>query len=118
MSSLYRFCRSLASLPQRAGVLRGYGAAVPAVLAAALARPPGWHTHPRLPPGWASRPHLPPGWNKHPPPAAHLYPAAVGGMPGWRISQLTAAAVLLAVAVAVTVYRLRAARRRAGSTTA
>jgi len=35
---------------------------------------------------------------------------ATGGMPGWQITLLAAAAVLLAAALAVTVYRIRAAR--------
>jgi hypothetical protein len=70
-------------------------AAVPAALASPLRPPP-----PR-----------PPGWNKHPPLPAHTHAAVTGGMPGWQITLIVAAAVLLA-ALAVTAYRMRATRRR------
>jgi hypothetical protein len=62
-------------------------------------------------------PHPPPGWNKHPPLPAHTHTAAAGGMPGWQITLIAAAAVLLAAALAVTVYRIRAARRHVTAST-
>jgi hypothetical protein len=43
---------------------------------------------------------------------------ATGGMPGWQITLIAAAAVLLAAALALTVYRIRAARRRVTASTA
>jgi hypothetical protein len=53
--------------------------------------------------------HPPPGWYKHPPLPAHTQTVATGGMPGWQIALIAAAAVLLA-ALAVTAHRIRAAR--------
>ena len=63
-----------------------------------------------------SRPQ-PPGWNKHPPLPAHAHTVVTGGMPGWQITLIVAAAALLA-ALAVTAYRMRATRRRVTATTA
>jgi hypothetical protein len=60
-----------------------------------------------------AKPIPPPGWNKHPPLPAHVHPLATGGMPGWQISLIAAAAVLAAIATVVLVARARAARRRA-----
>jgi hypothetical protein len=60
-------------------------------------------------------PHPPPGWYKHPPLPAHTHTMAAGGMPGWQITLIAAAAVLVA-ALAVTVYRIRAAHRATPST--
>jgi hypothetical protein len=98
MSRICRICRSLAGLPRRAGALLASAAAAPAVL--------------------ATSPPLPPGWNKHPPLPAHIHAVASGGMPGWQITLITAAAVLLATAVAVIIYRLRATRRRVSTSAA
>jgi hypothetical protein len=56
-------------------------------------------------------PPRPPGWNKHPPLPAHTHTAVTGGMAGWQITLIVAAAVLLA-ALTVTAYRIRATRRR------
>jgi hypothetical protein len=80
--------------------------------------PPGWNKHPPLPPNWASRPHLPPGWNKHPPVPAHTHLAGTGGLPGWQITLIAVAAVLLAAATVVRLARARAARRRAAASPA
>jgi hypothetical protein len=63
-------------------------------------------------------PHPPPGWYKHPPLPAHAHTAAAGGMPGWQVTLIAAAAVLLAAALAVIVYRIRGARRRVTASTA
>ena len=62
-----------------------------------------------------SRP--PPGWNKHPPLPAHAHAIASAGMPGWQVT-LIAVAALLAAALAVTGYRILAARRRVSATAA
>ena len=92
MNRIHRICRWLAGLTGRAGVLLAYGVAVPAALA-------------------TGRPE-PPGWNKHPPLPARSHPVVTGGMPGWQITLIAAAVALLAVVLAVIVYRIRAARRR------
>lgn len=60
----------------------------------------------------------PPGWNKHPPLPAHVHALATGGVPDWQVTLIAAAAVLLAAAVAVSVYRARSARRQATPKTA
>jgi len=60
----------------------------------------------------AISPPLPPGWNKHPPLPAHTHTVAVGGMSGWQITLIAAAAALLAAVLAVIADRIRAARRR------
>jgi hypothetical protein len=43
---------------------------------------------------------------------AHAHALVTGGMPGWQIALIAAGAALLAAALAVTIYRMRAARRR------
>jgi hypothetical protein len=53
-----------------------------------------------------------------PPLPAHTHTVATGGMPGWQITLIAAAAVLLAAALALTVYRIRDARRRVMASTA
>jgi hypothetical protein len=63
-------------------------------------------------------PPLPPGWNKHPPLPTHAHSLATGGLPGWQITLITAAAVLLVTALAAAAYRLRAARRCAAASPA
>ena len=82
-------------------VMLGAGAA-----SAALA---GGDPHGR--PGLAPRPE-PPGWYKHPPLPAHAHTAVAGGLPGWQIALIVAGIALLAGALAVLAYRVRAARRR------
>jgi len=57
----------------------------------------------------------PPGWNKHPPmPTLHAgaHTAVMGGMPGWQITLIAITSAVLAAALAVTVDRILAARRR------
>ena len=81
----------------------------PAAMAASLGgaphrRPGQTYGQPSLPPG-------PPGWNKHPPLPAHAHPLAASGMPGWQITLIAVGAALLAAALAVTAYRMRAARQ-------
>jgi hypothetical protein len=64
----------------------------------------------------------PPGsWGDPPRGPQHLapmHPAAVGGMPGWQITLIAAAAALAAATLAVIVYRARAARHHAPASTA
>jgi hypothetical protein len=83
-------------------------AAAPAALAATTprpARPAPADSPPLNLPGVAG------AWNKHPPLPAHAHAIISGGMPGWQIT-LIAAAALLAAALAVTGYRILTARRR------
>jgi hypothetical protein len=112
-----------------AGALLAFWTDVPAVFAA-VAAPLGGAPHGRPglhygQPALASPPPGPPGWNKHPPlplghevgpvyqvPARIPAHAVAGGMPGWQITLIAAGAALLAAALAVLVYRMRAARRR------
>jgi len=91
---------------------------------AAVAAPLGGapHGRPGLPygriglpyghPALVTPPPGPPGWNKHPPLPAHAHTLVAGGMPGWQIALIAAGAALLVAALAVLVYRMRAARRR------
>jgi hypothetical protein len=103
----------------------GIAMAAPAAFAAMRVPPPSG-----APPGIAVL-HDPPGWNKHPPLAAHLHQlahqahgpvpvhtAVVGGMPGWQIALIAAAAALIAATVAVRADRARAARRKSATAAA
>ena len=90
-----RFAAALAGL---AGALLALTAAAPV----ALARP---------------EPPLPPGWNKHPPlppRRVHLpiHTVVIGGMPGWQIALIAAAAAVAAATVAVLLDRARVAHRK------
>jgi hypothetical protein len=85
----------------------------PAAMAASLGGAP--HGRPGLTygqPSLPSPPPGPPGWNKHPPLPAHAHTLAASGMPGWQITLIAVGAALLAAALAVTAYRMRAARQR------
>jgi len=93
-----RICRCLAGRAWCAGSLPAYGGAVAAALAGARPDPPWWLYH-----------HLPL------PPHARAHPVVSGGLPGWQLTLLAPAAVLLAAAIAVTVYRMRARRRTTAS---
>src|SRR5262245_46555908 len=95
MNRIRRIGGCLAGLGRRAGVLPGYCGAVAAALADARPDPPWWLRY-----------HWPL------PPRARAHAVLSGGMPGWQIT-LIAAAALLAAAIAVTVYyRVQAGRRR------
>jgi hypothetical protein len=63
---------------------------------------------------------VPPGWNKHPPlpGPVHVHSALAGGTPGWQLALIAAGAALLAAVLAMTAYRMRAARRRVTTSTA
>ena len=77
------------------------------MLAAAPPLPPRWNKHPPLPPGHIHQP-----VHQAPVPVP-VHTVGIGGMPGWQITLIAAAAALLAAALTVTAYRIRAARRRA-----
>jgi hypothetical protein len=48
---------------------------------------------------------------KHPPLPVHTHTVVIGGMPGWQIALIAAAAALLAAVLAVLLDRARATRR-------
>jgi hypothetical protein len=56
-------------------------------------------------------PHEPPGLYKHRPLPAHAHAAIADGVPWWQIALIVAGAAVLAGALAVLAYRVRAARR-------
>ena len=103
---------SLRTIRRLAMILTGLTGAL--LASAAGAAPPalasvlGGDPHGR--PGLVSPPE-PPGWNQHSTLPTHAHALATGSMPGWQIALIAAGAALLAV-LAVTVYRMRAARRR------
>jgi heme/copper-type cytochrome/quinol oxidase subunit 1 len=86
--------------------------AAPAALASVL----GGDPHGR--PGLVSPRPEPPGWDKHPPLSTHAHVLVTSGMPGWQIALIAAGAALVAAALAVTVYRMRATRRRVSASAA
>jgi hypothetical protein len=121
MNPIRAICRLACIL---AGLAVTFAAAVPAALASTSPGrtrllswadpplPPGWNKHPPLPAATHPALRYPPGWNKHPPLPAHVHALATGGMPGWQITLIATAAVVLAAAV-VLLARARTARRRA-----
>jgi len=109
MNPIRRFRRFAAALAGLAGGLLSFAVAAPAAFARP-APPLGQPFPPRQP--------LPPGWDKHPPlPPTHVHQVVhtvvVGGMPGWQIAQITAAAALIAATVAELLDRARAAHQTA-----
>ena len=87
---------------------------------AVAAGPAAWRPDPPLPPGMK----LPLGRYQHSLPLGHVvgpaykaparipaHPALTVGMPGWQIAVIAVVAALVASALVVIVYRLRAARR-------
>ena len=87
-------------------LLASCAGAAPAALASVL----GGDPHGR--PGLASPRPEPPGWDKNPQLPTHAHALVTGGMPGWQIALIVAGAALLAGALVVTAYQMRAARRR------
>jgi len=99
MNPIRRLRRLAAALAGLAGALLASAAATPAAFA-------------------ASPPPMPPIREKHPPLPVQVHTVVIGGMPGWQITLIAAAAALLAAALAVTVYRIWAARRHMTASTA
>jgi hypothetical protein len=94
----------------------GFAVAVPAAFAIGPPPPvgPGGYIIPSgEPPGWNEHPHLPPGgdWTG-PVYKVPVHTVVIGGMPGWQIALIAAAAALVAAAAAVLVDRAWAARRK------
>ena len=87
-------------------LLASCAGAAPAALASVL----GGDPHGR--PGLVSPRPDPSGWDKHAPVLGHAHALVAGGMPGWQIALIAAGAALVAATLAVTIYRMRAARRR------
>ena len=91
-----RLAAALAALAGLAGALLAIAAAAPAALA--VERPPPvplyWYKHPPLPPHRAG-----------------IHTVAAGGMPGWQITLIAAAAALFTATTAVLLDRARTARR-------
>jgi len=107
----FRMVRRLAVIVAGlAGALLAFcAAAVPAAFAG-VAVPLGGDPHGR--PGLTDPKAGPPGLNENPPLPAHAHALATGGLPGWQIALIVSGTALLVIAVAVIVYRTRAARRR------
>jgi hypothetical protein len=87
-----------------AGILAGLAGAL---LAFTAASPAAFAVH-VPPPGGAGTVQAPP----------QVHSIVTSGMPGWQITLIAAAAALLASALTVIAYRIRAARRRVTATTA
>ena len=98
MNRLHIIRRLAMVLTGLTGTLLAFGAGTaPAALAGVL----GGDPHGR--PGLVSPPE---------PSLPQTHALATGGMPGWQIALIVAGAALLGAVLAVTVRRLRAARRR------
>jgi hypothetical protein len=93
MNPIRRLRRHASALAGLSGALLASAAAAPAAFA-------------------ASPPPMPPLREKHPPLPVQVHTVAIGGMPGWQITLIAAAAALLAAVLAVIADRIRAARRR------
>jgi hypothetical protein len=108
MSCIQHIRRLAGALAGLAGALLAFAAAAPAALASTAAV--------RAQPSWAGPP-LPPGWNTHPPlqlrqvagpvPVYQVpaHAAVTGGMPGWQIALIAAAAALTVATVLVLLDR-------------
>jgi hypothetical protein len=117
MKPIRRIRRLAAALAGLACAWLGLAIAAPAAFAALRVPPPG-----SGPPGIGVL-HEPPGGNKHPPlplghvtgPVYQIRTVVVGGMPGWRIALIAAAAALFAATVAVLLDRARTRRTSAAA---
>ena len=106
MNPIRHIRRLAAALAALAGALLAFAAAAPA----ALARP-----DPPLPLCWQLGHPPPPPWQiverYGVPGRVPAHTVIIGGMPGWQIAVIAAAAALAAATVAVPLDRARAARR-------
>jgi hypothetical protein len=108
--------RLVMTLSGLAGAVLAFSAGAAHAAVARVMRPLGGDPHGR--PGLASPRPAPPGWTRHPPLPAHVHPIAASGVPGWQIILIVAGAALLTAALAVSLYQMRTARRRAAATAA
>jgi hypothetical protein len=74
-------------------------AATAAALATPRPRPPGWNKHPPRPANTQPAIKPPPGWTKHPALPGHIHTVVTGGLPGWQLTLIAIAGVLLVTAV-------------------
>ncbi len=102
------------SIRRAASILTGLAAAVLACSAApaALAAPAG------IGPVGGSPASSSPNRAWHPPAPAQIHSIISGGMPGWQITLIAAAAAILTAAAAVILDRARTARRHPTAPTA
>ena len=105
MNHIRRICRSLSSLPRRAGLL--IATAAPAVLWADPPLPPGWNKDLHLPAGHQHAVRFPPSRARHLPPPSHGHTVVIGGLPGWHTTLIVVVAAVLAAAVIVILTRPR-----------
>jgi len=98
-----RIRRLTAALAALAGTLLAFATAAPA----AFASP---HPPPHLPPGHIHQP------VHQPPVPAPAHTVIIGGMPGWQIALIAAAAALAAATVAILVDRAWTARKAHATT--
>ena len=68
--------------------------------------------HRVLPAEWTKHPPLPPGHMARPVYRVPVHTVVVGGMPGWQIALIAAAAALIAATVAVLAYQAWTTRRQ------
>jgi hypothetical protein len=105
MNHIRRICRSLSSLPRRAGLL--VASAAPGVLWADPPLPPGWKKYLHLPGGPQHAARFPPSRTKHLPPPPHGHTVVIGGLPGWHTTLIVVTAAVLAAAAIVILTRPR-----------
>jgi hypothetical protein len=110
MNRNHRIRRMGAALAVFACTLFGLGAGAPAAFAVRYPIPGGQQ-------GAVTLRRVPPGLLKHPLPA-QVHTVVVGGMPGWQIALIAAAAALVAATLAVLLDRAWAARQRVAATAA
>jgi hypothetical protein len=106
--------RLAAALTALAGAWLGLAFAAPAAFAIGPPPPvgPGGYIIPTAePPGWTRHHPLPYGHWTGPVHQAPVHTVVAGGMPGWQIALIAAAAALLAAVLAVLLDRARATRR-------
>jgi hypothetical protein len=105
MNQIRRICRSLSSLPRRAGLL--IASAAPAVLWADPPLPRGWNKYLPLPTGPQPAVRFPPSRARHLPPPPHGHTVVIGGLPGWHATLILVTAAVLTAAVVVVLTRPR-----------
>jgi heme/copper-type cytochrome/quinol oxidase subunit 1 len=108
--------RLVMTLSGLAGALLAFSAGAAHAAVARVMRPLGGDPHGR--PGLVGPRPAPPGWTRHSPLPAHAHPIAASGMSGWQIILIVAGSAVLTAALAVSIYQMRTARRRAAASAA